>query len=120
MPGSNTIVAHTADLLFAARLRATATSAGVELILARKSSDWFEHARQSAPRLLVLDLDTRTLDPINLITETKADAALRDIPLLAYVSHVREDAIAAARAAGADRVLARGAFVKNLNEIFAP
>jgi CheY-like chemotaxis protein len=119
MPRSNTVLAHTADLLFAARLRGTASAAGAELILARKSSDWFEQARHSQPRLLILDLDTRTFDPINLITETKADAALRDIPLLAYVSHVREDAIEAARAAGADRVMARGAFVKNLNQIFA-
>ena len=119
MPDSNIILAHTADLLFAARLRGTATAVGANLVLARKSTDWFEQARLVKPRLLVLDLDTRIFDPISLITDTKADPDLSAIPLLAYVSHVRADAIEAARAAGADRVMARGAFVKNLDQIFA-
>jgi CheY-like chemotaxis protein len=119
MPDSNVILAHTADLLFAARLRGSAASVGAQLFLARKTADWFEQARQVKPRLLILDLDTRIFDPIGLITDTKADPELRGIPLLAYVSHVREDAIAAARSAGADRVMARGAFVKNLDQIFA-
>jgi hypothetical protein len=39
------------------------------------------------------------------------------VELIAYVSHVREDLIAAARAAGADRVLARGAFSKLLPDL---
>ncbi len=119
LPNSNLILAHAADLLFAARIRETASSVGAELILARKSADWTEQARARRPRLLIVDLDTRTLDPIALIRETKADAELRSIPLIAYVSHVREDAIAGAQAAGADRVMARGAFTKNLPQILS-
>jgi hypothetical protein len=39
------------------------------------------------------------------------------VNIIAFVSHVREDAIAAARSAGADRVLARSAFVRELNNL---
>jgi CheY-like chemotaxis protein len=119
MPKSNLVLAHVADLLFAARLRDAAAATGAELLLARKSGEWVDQARARKPRLLILDLDTRVLDPIALITETKADDELRSIPLLAYVSHIREDASAAAQLAGADRVLARGAFAKNLQQIMA-
>ena len=60
---------------------------------------------------------TRSGNVIEAIRELKADASLQSIPILAYVSHVREDAIEAARFAGADRVIARGAFVNRLPEI---
>jgi CheY-like chemotaxis protein len=106
-------------MLFSARLREAANAVGTDLLLARKPQDWLQQARDRKPRLLILDLDTRSLDPVALISDTKADPALRDIPLVAYVSHVREDIIASARDAGADRVMARGAFAKNLQQILA-
>lgn len=114
------VLAHAADLLFTARLRDAASSVGTELLLARKPEDWMQQARSRKPRLLILDLDTRSLDPVALITATKTDPELHGIPILAYVSHVREDVIKAAQAAGAERVMARGAFVKNLPQILAP
>src|SRR5262245_4239148 len=104
-------------MIFSARIREAANAVGTDLLLARKPQDWLQQARDRKPRLLILDLDTRSLDPVALITETKADPALRDIPLVAYVSHVREDIIGAAENAGADRVLARGAFAKNMQHI---
>jgi hypothetical protein len=50
----------------------------------------------------------------------KTDPGLRDIPTLGFVSHVRADVIAAARAAGVGQVLARSAFVDQLGSILAP
>lgn len=105
--------------MFAARLRGTAQSVGANLTLVRNEKELFERAHALAPRQIIIDLDTRSLDPVALIATLKADPALKAIPILAYVSHVREDAIAGARAAGAERVIARGAFVKNLMEILA-
>ena len=113
------VIALPADLMFAARIRGTAQAVGANLTLVRNEKELLERARALAPRQIIIDLDTRSLDPVALIATLKADPTLKSIPILAYVSHVREDAIAGARAAGAKRVIARGAFVKNLTEILA-
>jgi len=113
------VIALPADLMFAARIRGTAQAVGANLTLVRNEKELLERARALAPRQIIIDLDTRSLDPVALIATLKADPTLKSIPILAYVSHVREDAIAGARAAGAERVIARGAFVKNLTEILA-
>jgi CheY-like chemotaxis protein len=109
------VVAAAADLLFAARIRSAAEAAGVPLMLVRGGEDVAERAREARARLVLLDLDARWLDAPAVIGALKE--VTTDIPVVAYVSHVREDAIAAARMAGADRVLARSAFVRLLPEL---
>ena len=120
MPSSDTphapVVALSADLLFASRIRGAAQAVGAEVELARSGDALLERARSAPPRRILLDLDVRTTDPIALIEALKADPATRGIEVVAYVSHVREDMIANARAAGADRVLARGAFARDLTK----
>jgi PleD family two-component response regulator len=113
------VLAVTADLMFAARVRSTAAAVGTEIVLARSADELMRLARERGPRLIIIDLDARTVDVIKLITELKRDAALASIPILAYVSHVREDMISAARTAGAERVIARGSFVKQLPALLA-
>jgi CheY-like chemotaxis protein len=111
------VVAAAADLLFAARIRSAAEAAGVPLVLVRGGEDVAGRAREARARLVLLDLDARWLDAPAIINGLKGEAATADIPVVAYVSHVREDAIAAAQMAGADRVLARSAFVRLLPEL---
>lgn len=117
--GKGRVLAVTADLLFAARIRAAAEQAGVALTVARSGEDVAALVREHQPRLLLLDLDARWLDAPAVIRELKGDAGTAAVPVVAYVSHVREAAIAAARAAGAERVLARSAFVRLLPELLA-
>jgi CheY-like chemotaxis protein len=111
------VLAAAADLLFAARMRAAAEAAQVPLHLARAGDDLAAQVLAVRPRLVLLDLDARWLDAPALIRRLKSDAATSDIPVVCYVSHVREAMIAAARTAGADRVLARSAFVRVLPEL---
>jgi ActR/RegA family two-component response regulator len=106
------VVALAADLIFAARIRSAAGA--VKVILARDVEDFLTKVRTLQPPLAVLDLDRRGLAVEQVVREVKAT---RGVELLAYVSHVREDLIATARAAGADRVMPRGAFAKQLPEI---
>lgn len=113
------VLAITADLLFAARVRSTGAAVGADIILARTADELISLAQQRAPRRIIIDLDSRKIDVIKLITDLKRDALLATIPILAYVSHVREDMISAARAAGAERVIARGSFVKQLPALLA-
>jgi CheY-like chemotaxis protein len=118
-PSKTLVVALTADLMFAARVRSTAQAVGTPLLLARNAAELLQLAREHSPREIIIDLDARNVDVVALIAELKRDPALAPIPILAYVSHVREDIIAAARDAGAERVLARGAFAKNLPALLA-
>lgn len=113
------ILALTADLMFAARIRGTAQTIGAQVTLARTPDDLLAKAKELVPRRILLDLDARNFDPVDVITALKADDATRSIPILAYVSHVNEERIKAARSAGADQVMARGAFVRDLNAILA-
>lgn len=108
------VVALAADMIFAARIRGAAQAVGASLELARNADALLERARTDPPRRILLDLDTRSTDPAELIRTLKADPRTAAIEIVAFVSHVREDAIAAARDAGADRVLARGAFARQL------
>ncbi|HEX6560020.1 MAG TPA: hypothetical protein VF021_11175 [Longimicrobiales bacterium] len=107
------VVALTADLIFAARVRAAAQAENVSVILAKDVADFLTKISQLQPELAILDLDRRGLDAADVVQRVKA----QQVALLAYASHVRVEAIEQARAAGADRVLARGAFAKQLNEI---
>jgi DNA-binding NarL/FixJ family response regulator len=111
MTQANTVVALPADLIFAARMRGTVPD--VNVILASTVEDFLTKIAQHAPRIAVLDLDRRGLDVEHVVRSVKA----LDTHLIAYGSHVREDLISAARAAGADRVMARGAFVKQMTDL---
>jgi DNA-binding NarL/FixJ family response regulator len=107
----NIVVALPADLIFAARMRATTTD--VNVILAKDVKDFLTKIRELQPSLAVLDLDRRGIDVERVVRDVKATSTR----LIAYGSHVREDLITAAQRAGADRVLARGVFVKQMAEI---
>jgi CheY-like chemotaxis protein len=113
------VVALTADLLFAARVRSAAQAVGATVQLAQSATDLLRLAAGLAPRLVIIDLDSRRLDPIALIGQLKADAATAGIRIVAYVSHVREDLITQARQAGADQVMARGAFARQLPDLLS-
>lgn len=112
-----TIAAACADLLFGARIRAAAEATGAKAILLSPRDDVVARTRAEQPGLVVLDLDARWLDAPSVIAALKAEASTSAIPVIAFGSHVRTEALAAARAAGADRVLPRSAFARQLPEL---
>lgn len=112
-----TVLAMAADLLFGSRIRGTARAVGAEVALIGSAEDLKRRAAELAPRRILLDLDHRRVDMPALIADLKQDPATAAIPIVAYVSHVNTEAITAARAAGADRVMARSAFVDALPEL---
>lgn len=106
-------VALAADLLFAGRIRGTAQTAGTSVRIARSHADVVDAVRAGA-RLVLLDLDARAVDAPALIRTLRSGEDTRHAHIVAFVAHTRTDAIQAARDAGADRVLARSAFVREL------
>ena len=111
------VVAWPADLLFGARIRGAAEATGTPVRIVRDGEALVAVAAEVAPRLVVVDLDAR--GAVAAIARLKADPATAGVPVLAYASHVREDVMAAARAAGAERVVARGRFARDLPALLA-
>jgi CheY-like chemotaxis protein len=109
------VVAVVDDLIFGSRIRAAADQLGVRVAFAR-SPDALQALAADA-RLILLDLETRWLDAAQQIARLKASPSTASVPITAFAPHVRGAALMAARAAGADRVLARSAFVKVLPEL---
>ena len=106
-------IAAFTDLIFGARIRAAAASHGIHAVVSTAPDRIVQTARLGA-RVVFIDLDTRGADPVALILRLKADDATARTRIVAFASHVRTEAIEAARAAGADRVLPRGAFARAL------
>ncbi len=110
------VVALPADLMFASRIRGAAQAAGIPLEIANKPDALRERIARIRPRRVLIDLDARGWDPVALIRELKQADTQGATEIIAWVSHVRTDAIEAAREAGADRVLARSAFSKQMQD----
>ena len=90
-----------------------------EVYFERSGEHTLETIREKQPHLVVFDLDSAKLRPIETVAALKADPELRELQTLGFVSHVHADTIAAARAAGIDQVLARSAFADRLGAILS-
>ena len=105
------------DLIFSIKISTAAKSLGASVFFERNAENVLSTVRAKQPSLVIFDLNSAKLRPMNVIAAMKSDADLRNVRTLGYVSHVHTDVIAAARAAGIDEVLARSAFVDRLGEI---
>jgi DNA-binding response OmpR family regulator len=114
MSSDGVVLALPADLIFGARIRAAAESVGANVLIARNPDDLVARLKDNEVRMVILDLDRRGLAIADVVKQVKAASAA---PLLAYVSHTNEGAIREARDAGADRVIARGAFANQLGDL---
>ena len=107
------------DLMFSVKVSTAAKARGVEIYFERNPGKVLDSVRDKNPSLVIFDLDSVRLRPMEAIASMKADLALKDIPTLGFVSHVQTATIAAAREAGIDEVLARSTFSERLPEILA-
>ncbi len=105
------------DLMFSTKISTTAKAVQAELAFERTPDKVLSRIRQDRPSLVIFDLNSARLRPIELIAAIKADPAVADVRTLGYVSHVQADLIAQARAAGIGEVLARSAFSEGLPDI---
>jgi len=113
-----TVAAVVDDLLFLSRIREAARASGADVVAARTPDALLAAARGGAALVLV-DADSARLPWTEAVRALREDPALGAVPVVAFLSHVNVDHAEAARAAGATRVLARGAFVAELPALMA-
>jgi CheY-like chemotaxis protein len=107
------------DMFFAAKIRAAAENAG-RTIKALKSREQLEAClREATPALVIVDLNSSRLDPLEAIRLVKSAPQTSSIPIVAFGSHVEVELMREAQQAGCDRVLPRSSFSQLLPSIVA-
>jgi CheY-like chemotaxis protein len=114
------VLALVDDLLFLSRIREAARGTGLEIRPVGRSSDLLAGVRDGG-RLVLVDADSGRLPWAEAVAALRREQppAPTPIPVVAFFSHVNTGRVETARAAGCDRVLARGTFVKELPGILA-
>ncbi len=107
MKGMSDVVAVVNDLLFQSRILAAARSLGREVKISVTA-----HEEDFALALVDLDVP-HAIETIGKLRVTS------EAPIIAFGPHVDTDKRKAARAAGADRVLAKSKFVTELPRLLA-
>lgn len=96
------------DLFFRAKVIDAAKRAGRLIRFAQTLDEAIDKA--SGAGLIVLDLNCREFDTVELVRRLKADESLRAIHTLGFLSHVQEGRKREALDAGCDLVVARSVF----------
>jgi len=111
------ILAVVDDLLFTVKINDAAKRAGLHVEFVKSERDVFEKVNAEKPLLIILDLNSNSVEPLALISKLKGDGDLKQISLIGYLSHVQGELKQKAQEAGANIVMARSAFSQNLQQI---
>jgi CheY-like chemotaxis protein len=111
-----TVIALVDELMFLSRIREAASGAGVELRAVRTADELLAAARAGAA-LVIVDADSGRIPWQSALAALRSEPRPSAIPVVAFYSHVHGDRAALARSAGATRVLARSAFVRELKHL---
>ena len=124
------VLALVEDMIFRAKIQETARHAGVAVEfkatatalaeLSRGAQAGGETSQDSAPRLVLLDLNTPpAAQAAALDAVTALRAAGNAIPVIAFLSHVQTALAERARAAGCSEAMPRSKFTAQLAEILS-
>ena len=105
------------DLIFSIKISTAAKALKADVYFERSADKLLETIREKRPSLVIFDLNSARLRPLDALTALKQDPDFSATKTLGYVSHVDTGTVDAARAAGIDQVMARSAFVDQLGNI---
>ncbi len=105
------------DMFFSARIDSTAKLVGVRVIRILDAEQLEKTLGKSPPQMIILDLNNRTLAPLETVRRIKADPRLSQIRIVGFLSHVQRELEQGARRAGCDQVMPKSAFSARLKEL---
>ncbi len=114
--GNKKVLAVVSDLFFSVKINDAAKRAGMTVEFVKDEKDVLAKAH-ALPSLIIFDLNFESVNPLEIITKLKSNAALKNISLIGYLSHVQGELKQKAHDTGCDMVLARSAFSQNLAQI---
>jgi PleD family two-component response regulator len=107
------ILAVLDDLMFTVKINDIAKRTGLDVEFVKSDKDVLDKAKHK-PLLIILDLNSNSVQPLKLIQQLKGQEETKAISLIGYVSHVQGELKQKAHDAGCDMVMARSAFSTNL------
>lgn len=111
------ILAVVDDLFFIVKINDAAKRSGLSCEFLKSAQEVLDRVLVEPPLLIIVDLNARSLNPVDLIARLRAQEAQKKTSIIAFVSHVEADLKNRAQSAGASMVLARSAFSTNLPQI---
>jgi CheY-like chemotaxis protein len=105
------------DLLLRQRIVEGLLAAGYSVEVAGGPTVVGDKLAHLSPVALVIDLETRSLDAVDLIAGLRADPGTARLPVLGVFGHVNTDVRDRALAAGADHVATRGEMAMRLDRL---
>ncbi len=111
------VVAVVDDMFFASKIRQAAKQAGVSIKIVKNTRGLFDTLTKSTPELIVVDLNSEKLKPLELVRDIKSSDELKIVPILGYLPHVEEQLKEESITAGCDMVMPRSRFSKELISI---
>jgi CheY-like chemotaxis protein len=109
------VVALMDDLFFQMKVAETAKHLGVEFKVAA-SGEILAGMLEPPTKLILVDLNAKN-EPLATIARLRATQ--KELPVVAFLSHVQTELARQAKAAGSTQVLPRSVFTQNLAEILA-
>ncbi len=106
------IAAAIHDLMFSSKVNAAA--AGHQVVWLPRGLGVAAWVKEQKPEVLLIDLGAAKNNPVEAIQAIKSDEATKGITVIGYIGHEQEETIAAAKAAGCDKVMSKGAFASQL------
>jgi CheY-like chemotaxis protein len=113
---SSRILAVVEDLFFVVKINDSAKRAGLTCEFVKDAAVVLEKAQAERPLMVIVDLNARSVNAVELIAQLRAAEGLKGLSLIGFVSHVEGELKQRAQDAGA-MVLARSAFSANLPQI---
>jgi len=101
------------DLFFQMKVLETAKHVGVEFKVAA-NAEVLATMLEPPTKLVIVDLNARS-NPLATIEQIRATQ--KELPVVAFLSHVQTELAAQARAAGSTEVMPRSVFTQNLARI---
>lgn len=113
------IIAIVDDLFFASKIRGTAEQVGASVSFPRTIESALEAVNKGEPALIICDLNSQRIDPIEFARSLKTSDGAKQVELLGFFSHVQTELQQAAQQAGFDRVIPRSLFARSLPQILS-
>ena len=107
------------DLMFRVKVEDLIRRAGFMTKVYADAGLLLAACREHQPEAVIMDLNYEAASPLQFISDMKADAATKAIPVLAYVSHVQVELRRKAEELGCDLVVARSALVQGLPQFLS-
>lgn len=102
-------IAALASLFFGAKLKCEIEHAGYVYLGSIGETGLLNHARESTPIAIFLDLGKEDIDFSHLVSTLRSDEKTASIPIVAFCEHVNSEKILEAEGWGCDVVTTNGA-----------